>query len=147
MAAYFLLFFSLISPQLVVGQMLFENSLSAKMITIHVRVDFGPAGPAVEKEVLVRERSTPREALEKILPIQKGAACCHPEEVRGIDGVFIDPLSNRWWRLKINGTTRNASPHKSRLKAGDVTEWLSTSAFDLEGRVKLGTSPARTALL
>ena len=40
------------------------------------------------------------------------------------DGVRIDPMQNRWWQLKINGTSKNASPHKSHLKAGDVMHWI-----------------------
>lgn len=95
------------------------------MVPVQVRIDFGPAGkPLIEKEISIREGATPKEALKKICTVQQGAACCDPAEVKGIDGVTIDPMQNRWWRLKINGTAKKASPHKSRLKAGDRMEWI-----------------------
>lgn len=90
-----------------------------------MRVDFGPAGkPEVQKEILVKDRSTPKEALKQVASIEEGKACCHPAEVKGIGGVSVDPLENRWWQLKINGTGKNASPHKSHLRAGDLVEWV-----------------------
>ena len=120
-----LLILLLASPQVTTGNFLFKTALPPKMVTITVRIDFGPAGkPIVEKEITIPEGATPKEALSKICPIEGGAACCHPGEVKGIDGVSIDPMRNRWWRLKINGTAKNASPHKSHLKAGDVMEWI-----------------------
>lgn len=94
------------------------------MVPIMVRIDYGPAGkPPLEKEIQIRERATPKEVLKQIVPVVEGSACCDPAEVKGIDGVTIDPLANRWWTLKINGTKKNASPHKSHLKAGDRMEW------------------------
>ena len=95
------------------------------MVPIEIRVDFGPSGkPTVQKKIIVREGVTPKQALAQMLPVESGAACCHPAEVKGIDGVSIDPMKNRWWRLEINGTTKMASPHKSHLKAGDVMRWI-----------------------
>ncbi len=120
-----LLLFLLVSPQLTTGNFLSAVVLPPKMVPIHVRIDFGPAGkPVVEREITIRERSTPKEALRQIFPIVEGSACCDPAEVKGIDGVVIDPMANRWWQLKINGTREKASPHKSRLRAGDRMEWI-----------------------
>jgi len=119
------IFLLLATPQLTTGNFLSSLIIPPKMVPIEVRIDFGPAGKlAVQKEILIREGLTPRQALEQIFPVEKGAACCHPAEVKGIDGVSIDPMKNRWWRLKINGTSKNASPHKSHLKAGDVMHWI-----------------------
>jgi len=95
------------------------------MVRVTTKIDFGPAGrPSIEKEIVVPKGTTPKEALRKICPIEAGAACCHPAEVKGIDGVSINPMQNRWWRLKINGTSKNASPHKTRLKGGEIMEWV-----------------------
>ena len=124
MSLTFLLFL-LASPQAMTGNLLFVSAIPPKIVPIKVRIDFGPAGkPAIEKEIVIREGATPKEALRKICPIVAGATCCDPAEVKGIDGVSVDPLQNRWWRLKINGTAKHASPHKSHLKAGDVMEWV-----------------------
>ncbi len=119
------LLFLLVSPQLVAGNLLSASLVPAKMVPTTVRIDFGPAGkPSIEKEIKIPEGATPKQALAKICPFQSGATCCDPAEVKGIDGVSVDPLQNRWWQLKINGTRKNASPHKSHLKAGDVMEWI-----------------------
>jgi len=123
--SYVLLFLILASPQVTAGNLLFKAALPPKMITVQARIDFGPAGkPVIEREVTVPEGATPKEALKKICEVTGGAACCHPAEVKGIDGVLIDPLQNRWWKLLINGTSKKASPHKSHLKAGDRMEWV-----------------------
>lgn len=123
--SYILLLLLLASPQVTAGNFLFTSALPPKMVPITVRIDFGPAAkPSVAKEITIPEGITPKEALRKICPILEGSACCDPAEVKGIDGVTIDPMQNRWWRLKINGTAKKASPHKSHLKAGDVMEWV-----------------------
>ncbi len=115
----------LASPQLGAGNLLTTSLVPVKMIPVTVRIDFGPAGRSlIEKEIKIPEGSTPKQALAKICPTQAGATCCDPAEVKGINGVSVDPMQNRWWRLKINGTTKNASPHKSHLKAGDLMEWV-----------------------
>ncbi len=123
--SYLLLLLLLASPQVSAGNFIFISVLPPKMVPITVRIDFGPAGKSlVEKEIKVPEGATPKQALQGMIPIVEGSACCDPAEVKGIDGVTIDPLENRWWILKINGTKKNASPHKSHLKAGDRMEWV-----------------------
>lgn len=115
----------LATPQFTTGNLISPYVIPPKIVPIQVSIDFGPAGKlAVEKTILIRERSSPRQALEQIFPVEKGAACCHPAEVMGINGVRVDPMKNRWWRLEINGTSKGASPHKSHLKAGDVMRWF-----------------------
>lgn len=122
---YFLLLLFLTSPQVTASHYISTALVPPKQVPITVRIDFGPAGKAaVEKEMIVREGTTPKEALKQIFPIVEGSACCNPAEVKGIDGVTVDPMANRWWRLKINGTSEKASPHKSRLRAGDRMEWI-----------------------
>lgn len=123
--SYALWLLLLVSPQVSAGNFIFTSVLPPKMVPITVLIDFGPAGkPLVEKEIKVPEGATPKQALQGMIPIVEGSACCDPAEVKGIDGVAIDPLENRWWILKINGTKKNASPHKSHLKAGDRMEWI-----------------------
>ena len=120
-----LLILLLASPQVTTGNFIFTSVLPPKMVPITVHIDFGPAGKSlVEKEIKVPEGATPKQALQGMTPVVEGSACCDPAEVKGIDGVTIDPMKNRWWILKINGTKKNASPHKSHLKAGDRMEWI-----------------------
>lgn len=120
-----LLVLLLASPQVTTGNFLFTAVLPPKMVPLTVRIDFGPAGkPLIEKEIKIPEGATPKQALQGMIPVIEGSACCDPAEVKGIDGVTIDPMKNRWWRLQINGTSKKASPHKSHLKAGDRMEWI-----------------------
>ena len=122
---YLLVLLLLASPQVTTGNLLFTSALPPKMVPVTVKIDFGPAGKsAIEKEIMIREGATPKQALKQILPVVGGSACCDPAEVKGIDGVLIDPMQNRWWKLQINGTTKKVSPHKSHLKAGDRMEWI-----------------------
>jgi hypothetical protein len=123
--SYFLILLLLTSPQVTTGNLITKSMIPPKMVPIYVSIDFGPAGrPAIAKEVIVPEGATPKQALKKICAVQEGAACCHAEEVKGINGVSVNPLENRWWRLQINGTSKNVSPYKSHLKTGDRMAWI-----------------------
>jgi hypothetical protein len=124
-SASILILLLLATPQTLAGHLLAKRVLPPKMVSITVHVDYGPAGkPAVRTDVTIPEGATPKEALQKIFPVEEGKICCHAGEVKGINGVSVDPLKNRWWRLRINGTSKNASPQKTRLNAGDLMEWI-----------------------
>lgn len=121
--AFLVLF--LMSPQLVMGNLILEKTLPPKLVPIQVRIDFGFLDkPLIEKEVIIKEGTTPRDALKESVSVEEGFVCCKDNEVKGIGGISADPMKNRWWRLKINGSSKNASPLKSHLKAGDVMEWV-----------------------
>ncbi|MBI4550103.1 MAG: DUF4430 domain-containing protein [Candidatus Omnitrophica bacterium] len=112
-------------PQMTAGNSAAGMTVARQIIPVTVRVEFGPANlPAFETVVrLPRKDATPGEAVRQALPAEKGAVCCHPEEIKGIGGVSVDPLNNRWWRVAVNGESKRVSPHKTRLKAGDVVLW------------------------
>ena len=94
-----------------------------KTFPIELKVDFGPAQkPAVLKSVIVEKGMTPKDAVSQVFPVQSGMACCSLKELIGIDGTVIDPARNRWWTCSLNGS-KKLSPHKKKLKAGDVVEW------------------------
>lgn len=95
-----------------------------KEFTIHLKVDFGPAGkPGFEdKNFLIEDDTTPKEAVSQVFPVLSGRGCCSLRELIGIDGVEIDPMKNRWWVSELNGT-RKFSPQKKKLKPGDFVEW------------------------
>lgn len=119
----FLLMF--MTSQIAAGNALAEPAVSEKMIPVTVKIDFGPAEkPSVDWKISVKEGATPKEALCSILSVQQGATCCDAREVKQIDGISADPVKNRWWRVKINGTSKNVSPYKSHLKANDIVEWI-----------------------
>ncbi len=95
-----------------------------KEFTVEMKVDFGPAGkPGFEdKEFLVENGTTPKEAVSQVFPVLSGRGCCSLREVIAIDGVQIDPLKNSWWVSELNGT-RKFSPQKKKLQPGDRVEW------------------------
>lgn len=121
----FLFLFLVTAPQFGAGIQASPWIFPPPQVPIEASIDFGPAGkPAIQKEVIIREGMTPKQALKQFTQVTEGKTCCHAAEVKGINGVDVDPLANRWWRLKINGTSQKASPHKSHLKAHDRMEWV-----------------------
>ena len=90
---------------------------------IRMEVDFGPAGkPSSGQTLYVETGSTPKEAVSQVFPILSGMSCCSVKEVLSIDGVRVEPLKSLWWVCLLNGS-KNISPQKKKLKAGDVVEW------------------------
>lgn len=119
----FLLVF-LSSPQFVTGNILATSSMPPKMIPISGKIDFGISGKSpISQKVLIKDGATPKEALKNFVRVEEGFVCCDKSEVKAIDGVSADPMKNRWWILKINGSRKGASPMKTHLKAGDSMEW------------------------
>lgn len=91
---------------------------------VEMKVDFGPAQKAGFSETLIVEKgTTPKEAVSQVFPVLSGMACCSLREVLEIGGVKIDPARNRWWVCRLNGSS-NVKPYKTRLKPGDVVEWV-----------------------
>lgn len=100
-----------------------RRSSQPKTFPINMKVDFGPAGkPTYDKMMFVEKGTTPKEAVSQVFPVLSGRACCSLKDLVGIDGVDIDPVTNRWWMCYLNGSTK-FSPHKKKLKKGDRVEW------------------------
>ncbi len=88
-----------------------------------MKVDFGPAGkPGYDDMIDVEKGTTPKEAVSQVFPVLSGKACCSFREVIEIGDVGINPAKNLWWICKVNGS-KKISPHRQKLKAGDVVEW------------------------
>ena len=97
---------------------------SEKPFNVTLEVDFGPTDrPAMRRMVQVEPGSTPQQATAKACSLQSGAVCCDNRETAGIDGVMADPAGNYWWTVSVNGSKKNVSPFKTRLKPGDVVHW------------------------
>lgn len=115
----------LTGPQTVTGNLLVAPLLPSRMIPVTVRVDFGPAlKPAKVQKIEIRENASPKEAVQQLFSTEQGRVCCAPGEVKGIDGVSVDPVKNYWWRVMVNGEGKTISPYRTRLKAGDIVEWI-----------------------
>lgn len=100
----------------------FFNSIH-KTFPIQMKVDFGPAGKPLHEETLYVEKgTTPKEAVSQVFPVLSGKACCSFREVIEIGGVRVDPAKKLWWICLLNGS-KNVSPQRKKLKAGDVVEW------------------------
>ena len=119
------IFFSCILSFLLVIHPVFAEKAYSPTVPITVKIDFGPADrPSIEKKIRIQDQSTPKEALKSFISVEEGFVCCHDGEIKGIGGVGVDPIKNRWWLLKINGSAKNANPQKTKLKAGDLMEWV-----------------------
>lgn len=95
-----------------------------KLFEILLRVDFGPTGRPIHEGTLeVEEGTTANETVARVFPIRSGMSCCSLRELIEIDGVQIDPSKNRWWTCSVNGSRKGVTPHRTKLKAGDVVEW------------------------
>lgn len=115
----------LTAPQTVTANLLAAPLLPTRMIPVTVRVDFGPAHKPVKvQKIEIRENASPKEAVQQLFPTEQGRVCCAPGEVKGIDGVSVDPVKNYWWRVMVNGEGKTVSPYRTRLKAGDIVEWI-----------------------
>ena len=91
--------------------------------SIHMKVDFGPAGKPVYDQVIdVEKGTTPKDAVSQVFPVLSGKSCCSLKEVVGIDGVRVDASKGRWWICLVNGS-KNISPQRKKLKKGDTVEW------------------------
>lgn len=99
------------------------NSSQPKTFAIHMKVDFGPAGkPTYDKLLFIEKGTTAKEAVSQVFPVLSGKACCSLKDLAGIDGVNMDPATNRWWMCYLNGSNK-FSPYKKKLKKGDRVEW------------------------
>lgn len=103
-----------------------QNGLGPKpkLFDIILKVDFGPAGKLThEGKLEVEDGTTANEVVSRVFPVRSGMSCCSLRELIEIDGVAIDPAKNRWWTCSINGSKKGFTPHRTKLKAGDVVEW------------------------
>lgn len=90
---------------------------------IQLKVDFGSAGkPAYDQTIYIEKGTTPKEAVSQAFPMLSGKSCCSLREVLAIEGVKVDPPKEHWWVCLVNGS-KNISPQRKKLKAGDVVEW------------------------
>lgn len=95
-----------------------------KLFDVVLKVDFGPAEkPSYEGTLEVEEGSTANEAVSRIFPIRSGVSCCSLRELIEIDGVSIDPDKNRWWICRLNNSKKGFTPHRTKLRPGDIVEW------------------------
>lgn len=63
------------------------------------------------------------DALKMAYNVDQGLVCCDSRDVKGINGLLVDPHKEKWWVVRINGNMQNASS-RSKLNDGDVVEWI-----------------------
>lgn len=54
--------------------------------------------------------------------VDRGLVCCDSRDVKGINGLMVDPYQEKWWTVRINGNMQNSSP-RTVLNDGDKVEW------------------------
>ena len=111
-----------------------------KTFPIQMKVDFGPAGKtAYDDKIYVEKGTTPKEAVSQVFPVLSGKSCCSFREVIEIGGVRVDPSKKLWWICKLN-SSKNVSPQKKKLKAGDIVEWK----YILDDHINYKTSRSKS---
>ncbi len=90
---------------------------------VELKVDFGVSGKPPWTGVLkVDGKTTPKDAVSLVFPVQSGKVCSSLHDVLGIGGVLTDATQNLWWICAVNGS-RKVSAYQTRLKPGDRVEW------------------------
>ena len=95
------------------------------MIVVTMSVDFGPAGrPRLEKQAVVREKSTVLDVLSSQLPVVTSPKYGMEHFVEEIDGIKNDFVADRGWRFEVNGRRSNVPAERYLVKDGDWIGWL-----------------------
>lgn len=62
-------------------------------------------------------------AAEAVYKVEHGLVCCDSRDIRGINGLKVDPRKDKWWIVKVNGNRQNSSA-RTILNDGDIVEWI-----------------------
>lgn len=54
--------------------------------------------------------------------VDRGLVCCDSRDVKSINGIAVDPYSEKWWVVLVNGNKQNSSS-RTVLADGDTVEW------------------------
>lgn len=94
-------------------------------IAVTVAVDYGPVDrPSEEFSLMVKQRSSPADALAQVKPILQGYVCCTKEDVWSVDGVATDYEQSMYWVWRLNGLPQELAPDRYLLVNGDRVTWV-----------------------
>ena len=102
-----------------------QHSENKAIGTIHVTLIMSvPASNLVKQNsVETFKGATASSVLEPLYTVEYGKVCADPKGVKSINGLAVDPVTDKWWWVKVNGNIQNSSA-QTKLVEGDVVEWI-----------------------
>ena len=83
-----------------------------------------PASNLVKKNSIETFKgATASGVLESVYTVERGKVCSDPRGVKSINGLAVDPDTDKWWWVTVNGNIQNSSA-QTKLVEGDVVEWI-----------------------
>ena len=98
-----------------------KSGLEGKIIHVSLSVQV-PGQPTFTRAYQVVYGYTAAKILEIDYNVGHGVVCCHPNDVKSVDGRDTDFAKNEYWFLTIN-ENRDVSPAKTLLEDGDRVVW------------------------
>ena len=98
-----------------------NTAIGAIRVTFKVSV---PASNVVKQNsVETFKGATASSVLESLYTVERGKVCADLRGVKSINGLSIDPATDKWWWVMVNGNIQNSSA-QTKLVEGDVVEWI-----------------------
>lgn len=93
--------------------------------TIHVTlmVSVPASNFAKQNSVETFKGATTSSLLESMYTVEYGKVCTDLRGVKAINGLAVDPVTDKWWWVTVNGNIQNSSA-RTKLVDGDVVEWI-----------------------
>ena len=98
-----------------------KSLLEGKMITARLTVKV-PGSYERARDHRVPYGMTASKLLEKDYSVGRGVVCCHPDDVKSVNGLDTDFAKRKYWVLSVNGD-RDVSPSHTLLRDGDRVIW------------------------
>ena len=84
------------------------------------------SAPASNAEIVHKLKlpkgSNAGDALRAVYDVETGLVCADSREVKCVNGLCVDPYTEKWWVVLVNGNIQNSSA-RSVLADDDVVEW------------------------
>ena len=93
--------------------------------TIHVTLIVSVPASHFTKQnsVEIFKSATASSLLESMYTVERGKVCTDLRGVKAINGLAVDPVTDKWWWVMVNGNIQNSSA-QTKLVDGDVVEWV-----------------------
>lgn len=71
--------------------------------------------------ITIAQGSTVSQVLEAAYTVKHGLVCCDSRDIWSVNGLAVDPYTQKWWIIKVNGNRQNTSS-RTKVYDGDVIE-------------------------
>ena len=102
-----------------------KSDLEGTTVNVSLSVE-APGLPEAPKSYKVPYGYTAAKILEIDYNVGHGVVCCHPNDVKSVNGLDTDFAARKYWMLSINGS-HDVSPNNTVLNDGDKVVWTYSS--------------------